>query len=548
MPAARRGARGSRRAARPGTWDGAWGVARRVALGAALVGAASCARSPQAAAPTPEASVTPAPRPDSAARADTARADTAGVAAPAARIVSAPAAAARPDSFPTQPPVLGPVRPLTLPPVVERRLANGLRLLIVEHHELPLVDVRLVVRSGAEMDPAARLGLATLTASLLDEGAGGRDALGIADQAAYLGIGLGTGSGFDMSTLSLHAPTARLDSALALFADVALRPTFPAAELERLKQDRLTALIQLRDRGPAIADRVFPAVLYGDDHPYGRPLNGTEATTKAITRADVQRFYESVYRPNNATLIVVGDVAVDDVLRRVEGLFGGWAQRAVNTPRLQTPPAAAASRVYVVDKPGAAQSSVRIGAVGVARSTPDYFPLLVMNTILGGSFTSRLNQNLRETHGYTYGARSGFAMRAAAGPFVASAEVVAAKTDSSLIEFFHELRAIRDTVPAAELEKARSFLQLQLPGDFETTGDIASQLVPIALYDLPLDYYSSYSRRIADVSQADVQRVAQRYVDPAHLSVVIVGDRASIEPTLRSADVAPLVELPVPPR
>ncbi|MHB1224701.1 MAG: M16 family metallopeptidase [Gemmatimonadaceae bacterium] len=517
------------------------GVARRAALGAALIGAVGCASSPQAARP-PAASVSPAPRPDS-----TARADTAAAAMPAARAMPAPATAAPADSFPTQPPALGAVRPLTLPPVVERRLANGLRLLIVEHHELPLVDARLVVRSGAEMDPAAELGLATLTASLLDEGAGGRDALGIADQVAYLGIGLGTGSGFDMSTVSLHAPTARLDSALALFADVALRPTFPPAELERLRQDRLTSLIQLRDRGPAIADRVFPAVLYGDDHPYGRPLTGTEATTKAITRADVQRFYDSVYRPNNATLIVVGDVAVDDIVRRAERVFGAWEARPVTAPRSSTPPAAGTSRVYVVDKPGAAQSSVRIGAVGVARSTPDYFPLLVMNTILGGSFTSRLNQNLRETHGYTYGARSGFAMRTAAGPFLASAEVVAAKTDSSLIEFFRELRAIRDTVPAEELEKARRFLQLQLPGDFETTGDIAAQLVPIALYDLPLDYYGSYSRRIGAVSQADVQRVARRYVDPDRLSVVIVGDRTSIEPTLRSADIAPLTVLPIPP-
>lgn len=508
-----------------------------VAALALALAAGGCASSPQAAqAPAPRTAAAPAKPADTTA---------AAAPAPGARAVAAPSAAA--DTFPTQPPTLGPVKPLTVPPVVERRLENGLRLLIVEHHELPLVDARLVVRSGAEADPADRLGLATLTASLLDEGAADRDALAIADQVAFLGIALGTSSGWDMSTISLHAPTARLDSALALMADVALRPTFPAAELERLRQERLTSLLQLRDRGPAIADRVFPAMLYGDSHPYGRPLTGTEATTRAISRADVQSFYDRVYRPNNATLIVVGDVSVDDVVRRARALFGGWTERPVTAAALTAPPAAAATKVHLVDKPGAAQSSVRIGSVGVARNTPDFFPLMVMNTVLGGSFTSRLNQNLRETHGYTYGARSGFAMRSAAGPFTASAEVVAAKTDSALIEFFRELRAIRDTVPTAELEKTKSFLQLQLPGSFETTGDIAAQLVPIAVYGLPLDYYASYSQRIGAVTQEDVQRVARRYLDPDHMVVVIVGDRASIQAPLQAAGVAPVVEQPMPP-
>ncbi len=515
----------------------------RVAVLTLAVFAAGCASSPQA-APSPAASVTPTPRRDSSARADTA----AAAASPGVSVRAADPSASAVEVYPTTPPVLGPVKPLTVPPVIERKLANGLRLLIVEHHELPLVDVQLVVRSGAEMDPQQKLGLATLTASLLDEGAADRDALSIADQVAFLGISLGTGSSFDLSAVTLHAPTARLDSALALFADVALRPTFPAGELERLRQDRLTSLIQLRDRGPAIADRVFPEVIYGDAHPYGRPLTGTEATTKAITRADIKDFYEKVYRPNNTTMIVVGDVAVDDFVRRAERLFGAWEAKPVAAPQLGTARAAAATRLYVIDKPGAAQSSVRLGSVGVARSTPDFFPLLVMNNILGGSFTSRLNQNLRETHGYTYGAGSGFTMRRAAGPFRASAEVVAARTDSALIEFFNELRAIRDTVPTGELEKAKSFLQLQLPGEFETTRDIAGQLVPIALYDLPLDYYSSYSQRIGAVTQADVQRVARRYVDPEHMAVVIVGDRATIEAPLRAANVAPLETRPIPPQ
>jgi predicted Zn-dependent peptidase len=260
---------------------------------------------------------------------------------------------------------------------------------------------------------------------------------------------------------------------------------------------------------------------------------------RAIGLADLQRFYRAHYRPGNATLIVVGDVTPDDVERRARALFGAWAPGGAPSPAATTAGTAGAAphgatAVYLIDKPGAPQTSVRIGTVGVPRSTEDYFPLLVANTILGGSFTSRLNQNLREGKGYTYGARSRFEMRRAAGPFSATAEVTGAKTDSSLVEFVRELRAIRDTVPAAELEKAKRYLQLQLPGAFETTGQIASQLVPLVLYGLPLDFYDAYVGRVGGVTQADVQRVAQRYIDPSKVAVVIVGDRKSIEAPVRA--------------
>jgi predicted Zn-dependent peptidase len=434
----------------------------------------------------------------------------------------------------TKPPALGALGSLTIPPVVRRQLENGLEVLVVEHHELPVVDMVLVVKTGGEGDPAGKPGTATLTAAMLDEGAGKRTSLDIADQEAFLGVQVGTGSGWDQSNVTLHAPVAVLDSAMALFADVALRPTFPTADLERLRKERLTDLLQLKDRAPQIADRAYAAILYGERHPYGRPLTGTEASTRAITRNDVRRFYQTYYRPNNATLIVVGDVTPDDVERRVRALFGSWARADVPATTASEPPASLATAIYLIDKPGAPQSSVRIGSIGVARSTDDYFSILVMNTILGGAFTSRLNTNLRETHAYTYGAGSGFSMRRWAGPFTARAEVVGAKSDSSLIEFMKELRAIREAVPEEELAKAKRYLQLQLPGEFETTGDIASQLIPVVVHGLPLDYYNSYVQRIEDVTVADVQRVAQRYVDPTKFAVVVVGDRKSIEAGLRA--------------
>ena len=456
---------------------------------------------------------------------------------------SAPSAAPAPTAAKvdlTKPPVLGAPKALSLPAVVTRELPNGLKLMVVEQHELPLADFVLVVRSGGETDEVGKLGTATLATSLLKEGTTTRNSLQIADQEAFLGVDVFANSGWDATTVQLHTPTAQVDSALALFADIALRPAFPTKELERLRQQRLTSLLQVKDRGPEIANRAYAAIVYGSAA-YGRPLTGDEASTNAIQQADVRRFYDTYFRPNNATLLVVGDVRPEDIERRVKALFGAWQRGAAPAPNYGQPVAAKGTTIYLVDKPGAAQSSFRIGSVGVARSTQDYFPLTVMNTALGGSFTSRLNQNLRETKAYTYGASSGFAMRRSPGPFIASAEIVAAKTDSALIEFMKELRAIRDTVPRDELEKTKRYLQLQLPGRFETTGGIAGQLSQLVTYDVPFSFYNGYTQGIASVTQADVQRVARQYIDPDKLAIVIVGDRKSIEPTLKATKIGDVV-------
>lgn len=434
----------------------------------------------------------------------------------------------------TKAPALGAPPSLRVPPITTRELPNGLRIVVVEQHELPLADVILEIRTGGEADPAAKTGTAALTSALLTEGTTSRTALQIADQSGFLGVRLGTNSGWEQSTVSLHTPTAQLDSALVLFADVALHPAFPPADLERVRKVRVTALQQLRDRGPAIADRAYAFALYGDQHPYGRPLAGTEASIASISRDDLVQFYSTYYRPNNATLLVVGDVRPDDVERRALALFGGWQRADVPMTTASVPSAAKGPTLVLIDKPGAAQSSFRLGGIGAPRSTNDYFALQVLNTILGGSFSSRLNQNLRETHGYTYGAGSGFGLRRAPGPFIASAEIVTAKTDSALIEFMKELRAIRDTVPSDELAKAKRYLQLSLPEDFETTGSIALQMLPLITYGIPLEFYNTAVQNIGAVTQADVQRVARRYVNPDNVTVVVVGDRKVIEPGLRA--------------
>lgn len=437
-------------------------------------------------------------------------------------------------------PTLGPPPKVSLPPIVTRQLPNGLKLMIVEQHELPLADFVLVVGSGGTVDPSGKPGVANLTSTMLVEGTATRSSLEIADQIAFLGVGLGTNSNWDASTVSLHTPIAQLDSALALFADVILKPSFPTSEFERIRKTRLTELIQLKDRPTAIANQAYASILYGASHPYGQALIGTEASITGMATSDLVNYYKTHFFPNNSTLIIVGDVNPAQVEQKIAGIFGSWQRGTVPSYTLTDAPKAGGTMVYLIDKPGAAQSSFRIGSIGVPRSTKDYFALTVMNTTLGGSFTSRLNQNLRETHGYTYGARSSFDMRRAAGPFTASAEIVAAKTDSGLIEFMKELNAIRDTVPTEELLKTKRYLQLGLPADFETTQQIATALVPVALYNLPLDYYNNYVQNIEGITQADIQRVAKEYINPTSLAIVIVGDRKSIESGLKAVGTGPI--------
>lgn len=442
----------------------------------------------------------------------------------------------------TVPPTLAAPKALTLPKGIERTLPNGLKLVFVEQHEIPVVDVSLVVRTGAEADPQGKEGLATLTADLLDEGAGTRDALALADQIGFLAVRLGTGAGFESSSISLHTARTTLDSAMSLMADVVMRPTFPDKEFTRLREQWSTSLLQEKDRGPAMADRAFAALLYTEKHPYGRSARGTTESAKIVTLDDAKKFWSSWYRPNNATMVIVGDLSLADAEALVNRAFGSWTQAPLPPKPVyaSTKMAPKPTTIYIVDKPKAAQSSFRVGSIGVARSTADYFPLTVLNTALGGSFTARLNNTLREQKGYTYGASSRFTMRREAGPFVASAEVVSAKTDSAMITFMDELNGIRKPMPAAELAKTKKYLQLGYADRFESTSDIAGQIASLVPYNLPLSTLSAFDAGIGAVTAADVQKAANKYLDPQHLTIVIAGDRATIEAGLKATKIGPV--------
>src|SRR6476660_1475980 len=442
----------------------------------------------------------------------------------------------------SHPPQPGPPATRRLPSIQKQKLSNGLAAWIVEDHKVPVAQVNLVALSGTANDPPGKYGVGSFVAAMLEEGAGSRSALEIADAVDFLGADLGATTTSDVSAVRLHVPVARLADALPIMGDVALRPAFPRDELDRQRQQRLTSLLQGRDDPATIAAVTFARVLFGVEHRYGTPLSGTAETIKAFTTDDLRAFYQSVFRPDNAAMLVVGDVKPDTVVPMLEKQFGSWRPSGSAAPPVKFPPVdqPAARTVYLVDKPGAPQSQIRIGWIGVPRATPDYFPRDVMNTILGGSFSSRLNMNLREQHGYTYGASSQFDMRGSAGPFVAAAGVQTDKTADALKEFFNELNGMLKTVPAEELARAKNYVALRYPSSFETTGDISRRLEDALVYHLPDDYFARYVQAIQAVTPADVQRVAQKYVQPERVAVVVVGDLKAIEPRIRALNLGPI--------
>jgi predicted Zn-dependent peptidase len=311
--------------------------------------------------------------------------------------------------------------------------------------------------------------------------------------------------------------------------------------LDRLRKERLTSLLQTRDNPSALATAAFARLVYGPRHRYGTPAMGNQASNGEMTVSDLRSFYTQFYQPSFAHLIVVGDVTPASILPRLEKAFGAWKNgAAAKKPALAAAAQHGARQVYLVDKPGAAQSQIRIGWVGVPRSTSDYYALDVLNTILGGSFTSRLNQNLRETHGYAYGAGSSFDMRLGAGPFVASAGVQSDKTVESLREFFKELDGIRQPVPAGELTRAKNYEALGFPGAFETTAGMAGNLIELVVYGLAETLFTEYVPKIQAITVADVQKAAAQYVQPDKFAVVVVGDLAKIEKLIRDANLGPV--------
>ena len=435
--------------------------------------------------------------------------------------------AQKPDR--TAPPPVGPTPSFSMAQVQHFTLSNGLQVVLLEKHQVPLVQINLVIKSGAVNDPAGKTGLASMVATMLTDGSGSRDALAFADAVDYLGASLYGSAGLHTSSVSLHTPVSKLDSAIALQAEAALRPTFASAELERHRKERLTTLLSWRDEARAQASALFSRTLYTLDHPYGRTSIGDEKTIRSISVDDLRQFHSTYYRPNNAVLVIVGDVTVPMMKPKLEALLGSWQKGTVSMPSLPAISQVQKRTVSLIDKPGAAQTEIRIGSIGAPRMTDDYYAIVVMNTILGGSFSSRLNQNLREEHGYTYGAGSSFGFRALAGPFTAASSVHTAKTDSALMEFMKELNGMLQPIPQEDVDRAKNYVALGFPADFQTVGEIASKIEEMVIYNLPDDYFNNFIKNVLAVTKADVERVAKIFIHPDKMAVILVGDRKEIE-------------------
>ena len=431
------------------------------------------------------------------------------------------------------PPKAGAAKVLVLETPLSSTLPNGLELILIERHGLPVIAANLVIKNGSDSNPPDKPGLASFTAAMLDEGTATKSALQIADDVARLGSSLGTGSGVDSSNVTVRSLTRNFPATLDILADVVLRPSFPAEEIERQRTSRLATLVQSKEDPRDIAPRVTSLALYGAGHPYGYPEVGTEAAVKAMTRADMMAFWKQNFVPNNAALIVSGDITMPQLRGLAEKAFGAWQKGTPARPKLDLPSSPVA-RIVLVDTPGAPQTQVRVAALGAPRSSPDFRPMQLLNIPLGGNFSSRINLNLREKNGYTYGASSQFTFRRAAGSFQVASGVRTDVTAPAITEMLNELKGVLDRpLSTEELTVAKDGLSNSLPGAFETNANAVANYSNVFTYDLGLDYYANYGEQVRAVTLAQTSAAAKKYIVPDRMVIVAVGDRAKIEPELK---------------
>jgi zinc protease len=432
-------------------------------------------------------------------------------------------------SFPPPP---GEIRPFRFPPFLRHRLGNGLEIYAARLGSVPLASLELVASAGGQHEPVEKAGLATLTASLLDEGTERRNAMEIAALVERLGGYLTTGADWDVGYFATGLLSRHLQEGLELLAEVATSPTFPDYELERLRNQRLAELLRRGQDPSALADDRLTEAIY-EGSVYAHSLLGSEESVRSLRREEVVAFYRRHYAISGSALIAVGDLDPEDLIARVEAQLGSFAGgQAPPGPEIRPAPLPGLA-IHVVDRPGAVQTELRLGHAGVSRKDPDYTPLVVMNTLLGGKFTSRINLNLRERHAFTYGASSRFVGRLGPGPFLVGAAVATESTGAAVREVLGELARIREEpVEPVELEETRNYLVGVFPYTVQTIAELAKRLESLAVYGLPDDYFERYTERLAAVTEQDVLEVSRRHLDPEHIAVVAVGPAEELEPQL----------------
>jgi zinc protease len=430
--------------------------------------------------------------------------------------------------------------PFRFPEIHHHAIPNGLAIRAISHHVVPVVSAVLLVPGGTAADPPDRAGLAAFTADLLDEGSAGRSAIEVSEDLARLGAELDVDIGPDAIALSMTMLRRFAREGLRLLAEMAMLPNLAEGDIERVRKLRLERLRQLRDHAPSVAERAFVRLLYRD-HPYGHLSLGSETSLQATTSAELRAFHRETFVPAGATLVIAGDAHVDALVEEGSAAFESWRDASVSStnrsPGLAAPPLSPEARLAVVARPGAAQSELRVGHVCASRDTPDYHALVLLNMILGGQFSSRVNLNLRQDKGYTYGVRTGFDLRRGLGPFVLQTSVQTEVTAAALGEAFRELGDIRGPRPVTpdELDLARASVTLGYPRGFETAQQIARGVAQLALHGLPDSYFEEFVPRVEAVALEDVRRVAANYLDLSRMATVVVGDHDRIRPDLAAS-------------
>ena len=447
----------------------------------------------------------------------------------------------------TKVPTPGATPVLRVPTWTKTQLSNGATLIVSERHNLPLISFNITFVGGSnQFESAAKRGVAAMTASMLTEGTKTRTGDQLSDALQLLGTNIGAGIGGEEGSMGFVSTTKNFDATLAILADMMLNSTFPADALERLRARTLVNLTQAKDQPAVVGAQVFAKILYGNTHPYGQRT--TETSVKSITRDDVVAFQKAYFQPGRAIITVVGDVTPMKVKASIEKGLAAWT-KAGEKPSFEYPklPELQPAKIYLVDKPGAAQSVVNIGLPGPPRNTPDYFALQVLNTILGGQFQSRLNANIREEKGYSYGVNSGFSYGKGPGAFRAGGAIVGDKTDAALVEFMKEFKGILGDKPITdeEIKTAKESLIQRLPQGFASVTGISGAITSLVTQGLPDDYYQTYAKNVSAVTKEDLLRVAKRYIDMKNLAIVIVGDRSKIEGPLKATEIAPITYIDI---
>jgi zinc protease len=436
-------------------------------------------------------------------------------------------------------PAVGPTLPFRFSHINKDRLPNRLSLWSAEHRMLPLVTFVLLMPVGSASDFEGFEGLAAMTGDMVDEGTGNLSPIDVNAAFARIGAHLETDVSADATMFSVTALARFAPQALSLMADCVIRPRLDVADFDRVRQLRLTRLVQIRDMPSAIADRAFMQVVYGS-HPYAHMALGTEESLRQLSIDAVKMFHSRMYRASNATLFASGDIGADEFKQMAAETFGAWVNSASEIPEdaaIAEPPAAPVHRLVIVDKPGSAQSEIRIGEVGLARDTPDYHPLIVLNMILGGQFVSRINMKLRQEKGLTYGARTAFDFRRGRGPFLLQTSVQSDGTGEAIQSSLLEIDAIRTDRPptAEEVETAKAALTRGYPRNFETAEQIARAMAQLVLYGLPDDYFDTFTSRIGDVTVDDTRQMAAMHLHPDRLATAVVSDSSIVLPQLAAA-------------